>query len=83
MEMEKLSQLLIYAVHLELITEAVTRGAQSKKVFSEISQDSQENTGLRPATLFKNRLWHRCFPVNFPKFLRTFFLQNTSGQLLL
>ena len=21
--------------------------------------------GLRPATLLKNRLWHRCFPVNF------------------
>ena len=27
--------------------------------------------GLRPTTLFKNRLWHRCFPVNFGKFLRT------------
>ena len=39
-------------------------------------------TGLRPAALFKKRLWHRCFPVNFVKFLRTPFLQNTSGQLL-
>ena len=39
--------------------------------------------GLRPATLFKKRLWHRCFPVNFVKSLRTPFLQNTSGQLLL
>ena len=27
--------------------------------------------------------WHRCFPVNFAKFLRTPFLQNTSGRLLL
>ena len=27
-------------------------------------------TGLRPATLFKNILWHRYFPVNFVKFLR-------------
>ena len=26
---------------------------------------------LRPATLLKKRLWHRCFPVNFVKFLRT------------
>ena len=26
--------------------------------------------GLRPATLLKKRLWHRCFPVNFAKFLR-------------
>ena len=25
------------------------------------------------------RLWHRCFPVNFVKFLRTPFLQNSSG----
>ena len=28
------------------------------------------------------KLWHRCFPVNFVKFLRTPFLQNTSGRLL-
>ena len=27
--------------------------------------------GLTPATLLKKRLWHRCFPVNFVKFLRT------------
>ena len=26
--------------------------------------------GLRPATLLKMRLWHRCFPVIFVKFLR-------------
>ena len=39
--------------------------------------------GLRPATLLKMSLWHRCFPVNFVKFLRTPFLKNTSGRLLL
>ena len=39
--------------------------------------------GLRPATLLKKRLWHRCFSVNFAKFLTTPFLQNTSGRLLL
>ena len=39
--------------------------------------------GLNPATLLKKRLWHRCFPVNFAKFLRTPFLQNSSGRLLL
>ena len=39
--------------------------------------------GLRPATLLKKRLWHRCFPVNFVKVVRTSFLQNTSGRLLL
>ena len=35
--------------------------------------------GLRPATVLKKRLRHRCFPVNFVKFLRTPFLNNTSG----
>ena len=25
--------------------------------------------GLRPVSLFKKRLWQRCFPVNFSKFL--------------
>ena len=39
--------------------------------------------GLRPATLLKKRLRHRCFSVNFAKFLRTPFLQNTSGRVLL
>ena len=28
----------------------------------------------------KNRLW-QCFSVNFPKFLKTRFLQNTSGYI--
>ena len=32
-----------------------------------------------PATLLKKRPWHRCFPVNFAKLLRTPFLQNASG----
>ena len=31
----------------------------------------------------KKRLWHRCFPVIFVKFLRTPFLQTTSWRLLL
>ena len=57
-------------------------------MFFEISQNSQENTCaslffffLRPATLLKSRFRHRCFPVNFVKFLRTSFLQNTSWRL--
>ena len=39
--------------------------------------------GLRPTTLLKKRLWHRCFTENFAKFLRTPFLQNTSEWQLL
>ena len=38
---------------------------------------------LKPAALLKRRLWHRRFPVNFAKFLRTLFLQNISGRLFL
>ena len=58
----------------------------------KIYENSQENTCTRvsfliklqrPATLSKKRLWHRCFPVNFGKFLRTSNLQNTSRRLLL
>ena len=49
---------------------------------------SQENTcssisffnkvsGLRPVTLLKKRLWRRCFPANFAKFIRTpFFVEQ-------
>ena len=40
-------------------------------------------TGVMPKALLKKRLWHRCFPVNFSKFLRAPFLHNTSGRLLL
>ena len=40
-------------------------------------------SGLRPATLLKKRLRYRCFPVNYAKFLRALFLQNTSGRVLL
>ena len=37
-----------------------------------------------PESFFKkNRLWHRCFLVNFVKFRITPFLQNTFGRLLL
>ena len=42
-----------------------------------------KKTPETPETLLKKSLWHRRFPVNFAKFLRTPFLQNTSGRLLL
>ena len=31
-------------------------------------------TGLRSSTWLKKRLWHRCFTVSYPKFLRKLFL---------
>ena len=39
--------------------------------------------GLRPVTLLKKRLWHRCCPVNFSKFLRTPSLTEHLRWLLL
>ena len=42
-----------------------------KKVFLKISQNSQEYTcGRVSLNLLKQRLWHRCFLVNFVIFLR-------------
>ena len=68
-------------------SEAVVQRCSVKKVFLEILQNSQENTcardsfliklQARPATLLKKSLWHRCFPVNFAKLLRTpFFIEH-------
>ena len=36
-----------------------------------------------PATLLKNRPWHRCFPANFAKFLKMPFLTGHPRWLLL
>ena len=67
---------------LNIFSEAVAQRCSVKKMFLEILQNSKENScdrvfflnkvaGLGPATLLKKRLWHRCFPMNFAKFLRT------------
>ena len=55
-------------------TEAVVRRCSVKKVFLKVSQNSQENSCARVSFLIKfqkKRLWHRYFPVNFVKLLRT------------
>ena len=39
--------------------------------------------GRRPATLLKKRLWRKCFPGNFAKFLRKPFLSEHLRRLLL
>ena len=67
--------------------EAVAQRCSVKKVFLEIWQNSQKNTsarvffnkvaGLRPATVLKKRLCHRCFPVNFEKISRNTFSYRT------
>ena len=37
----------------------------------------------QPATSLKKKLWQRCFPVNFAKFLRTLFLREHLWRLFL
>ena len=66
-----------------VVSEAATGGVLLKKMFLKISQNSKENTCASVSFLIKKGLWHRCFPVNFAKYLRTPFLKNTSGRLLL
>ena len=39
--------------------------------------------GLKPATLWKKGLWHRSFPANFAKFLRTPFFKEHFRWLVL
>ena len=34
-----------------------------------------------PSTLLKKRLWHRCFPVSFTKFLRNLFYRTLLLQM--
>ena len=65
------------------MTEAVSQ--RYKKVFLETSQNSHENTCARVFlfrgwSLFIKKLWHRRFPANFAKFLKTPIFQNTSGS---
>ena len=57
-----------------------------KVLLLEVSQNSQESICTRVPflinllnnnLLLKNRLWHRCFPVNVATFLRTpFFTEH-------
>ena len=39
----------------------------------EMCRSNDPEMMLMSAVLLKKRLWHRCFPVNFAKFLRTLF----------
>ena len=67
---------------IPVLLEAVTRRFSVKKMFLEISQNSQENNCAGISFLIET-LWHSCFPVNFAKFLRTTFLTEHLRWLLL
>ena len=75
------------------LMEAVVRRRSAKKVFLEISQNSQENTCARvfcliklqaePCSFIKKETLAQGFPDNFAKFLRTPFLTERLWWLLL
>ena len=44
----------------------------SESLFSKVAS-------LEACNFIKKRLQHRCFPVNIAKFLRKFYLKNTTG----
>ena len=72
----------IISLQVELLySEAANGGVLREKVFLKSARAFFDKVAA--GTLLKKRLWQRCFPVNFVKFLRTLFLQNTSGRLLL
>ena len=48
----------------------VTRASTDRRPVRPAADDNFE---IKPATLLKNRPWHRCFPVNFANVLKTSF----------
>ena len=74
-------------------SEAAVRRCCSKQVYLKISHYSKKKyvlkslsdkvVGLKVCNYIKNRLQHRCFPVNFGKFLRTsVFIEHFRWLLL-
>ena len=48
----------------------------SKSLFNKVA-------GLRPVNLLEKRIWRKCFPANFAKFLKTtFFIEHLRWLLL-
>ena len=74
--------------HTCTFTEAAVQSYSVKKIPLKISQNCLFFARVSfliklEASLqlyLKKRVWHRCFSVNFPKFLRAPFLQKTSGD---
>ena len=59
------------------------RNQSVRSALRNFAKFTRKNLCYFVATCLKKRQVHRCFPLNFLKFLRTPFLQNTSGRLFL
>ena len=63
------------------MTEAAAQRCSVKKVFHKFLMKTFVSGSLfSEAEACKNRLWHRCFTVNFVKLVRTPIFKNTSGD---
>ena len=86
---KSLSDMSDWALHAHL-RQAYLESYRTSKMeqFAKIASNLQQYqsfffnnvAGLRPATLLKKRLWLRCFPLNFAKFLRTPFYRTPLGN---
>ena len=65
---------LVWLLHFDPLTKvrSSVQRCSVKKVFLKFSQNSQPQA----CNFSKKRLSHRCFPVNFTKFLRTLFFRT-------
>ena len=83
---KKISGFVTFIILLRIsLLEVVAQRCSLKTVFLEIWLNSQGKScaRLRSATLFKKRLWQRCFRVSFAKILRTPFFTEQFRWLLL
>ena len=70
-------------VEAKSIASTSLKHRQSISLASFLQCPHCKKSSLRLATLLKKRLWHRFFPVNFAKFLRTPFFSEHLQWLLL
>ena len=59
--------------YLPLVNLQQQRCSMEKGVLRDFTKFTEKHMcqSLRPGTLLNKRLWHRCFTVNFTKYLRT------------
>ena len=69
--------------HPEVFCKKVVLRNFTKFTGKHLCQRSFLLISCRPEALLKKSLWHRCFPVNFAKCQRTFFLAENLRWLLL
>ena len=76
---------IIWSLSMRSISCCTRPRSSCQEVFCKKFRKIHRKTPVpRPVTLLKKRLLHRCFPVNFAKFLRTpfsFFFRNGSVVL--